>query len=90
MHSLEISATLLLLFYDNIMMTSANGLVQRFYTYWQICDNQAVVIISLKNNLIFFLRKNFTRPNFFLDSGEPIKTNVSYTHSQPKSSYNHF
>ncbi len=33
-HSPEISATLVRLFYDNIMITLATDLVQKFYTYW--------------------------------------------------------
>jgi hypothetical protein len=33
-HSPEISATLVRLFYDNIMITLATDLVQKFNTYW--------------------------------------------------------
>jgi hypothetical protein len=33
-HSPEICATLVRLFYDNIMITLATDLVQKFYTYW--------------------------------------------------------
>ncbi len=33
-HILELGATLLRLFYDNIMITLATDLVQKFYTYW--------------------------------------------------------
>jgi hypothetical protein len=33
-HSPEIGATLVQLFYDNIMITLATDLVQKFYTYW--------------------------------------------------------
>ncbi len=33
-HSPEISATLVGLFYDNIMITLATELVQKFYIYW--------------------------------------------------------
>ncbi len=47
-HSPEIGATLVRLFYDNIMITLATDLVQKFSTYWQIRDNQAVLIISTK------------------------------------------
>ncbi len=47
-HSLEIGATLVQLFDSNIMLTSATDLVQQFYTYWQIQDNQALLIISFK------------------------------------------
>ncbi len=44
-HSPEIGATLVWLFYDNIMITLATDLVQKFYMYWKIRDNQAVLII---------------------------------------------
>ncbi len=33
-HSPEIGATLVRLFYDNIMITLATDLVQKFYIYW--------------------------------------------------------
>ncbi len=37
------------------MITLATGLVQQFYTYLQIQDNQAVLIISLKKLFENFL-----------------------------------
>ncbi len=53
-HSPEIGLTLGLLFYDNIMITLATDRVRQFYTYQQVHDNQAVLIISSKNYSIFF------------------------------------
>ncbi len=53
-HSPEIGQTLVRLFYDNIMINLATDLVQQFYTHQQVCDNQAVMIISLKKGSIIF------------------------------------
>ncbi len=44
-HSPEIGATLVRLFYNNIMITSATDIAQQFYTYWQIQDNKALLVI---------------------------------------------
>jgi hypothetical protein len=38
-------------FYYNIMITLATDLVQKFYTYWEILDNQVVLIIYIKNSI---------------------------------------
>jgi hypothetical protein len=67
------------------MITLATDIVQQFYTYWQIQDNQAVLIISFKKLFNHFLDEivSKSRKNF-LDSGERIKTDVSYTHAGPK------
>jgi hypothetical protein len=56
-HSPEVSATLAGHFYDNIMITLATDLVEQFYTYWQICDNQAALTISFKQLFNPFLDK---------------------------------
>jgi hypothetical protein len=47
-HIPEIGLTLVGLFYDNIIITLATGLVQHFYTHEQVRDNQAVMITSFK------------------------------------------
>jgi hypothetical protein len=72
------------------MITLATDIVQQFYTYWQIQDDQAVLIISLKKLFNHFLVEIVSKSQkYFLDFSERIKTNVSYTH-RPKSSYNDF
>jgi hypothetical protein len=37
------------------MITLATDLEQQFYTHQQVCDNQAVMITSLKKNFNHFL-----------------------------------
>jgi hypothetical protein len=49
-HSLEIVLTLVQIFYENIMITLARDLIHNCYIHQQIRDNQAVLIISSKNN----------------------------------------
>jgi hypothetical protein len=63
--------------YDYIMITLATGLVQQFYTYWQIHDNQASLTTSLKKFLHHFFRWN----NFKICIWE---TDDSYIHTGPK------
>ncbi len=64
MHCREISATLVQLNYGNIMITFVIDLVQHFYVYWQIQDNQEVLFISFKNDLIPFYMKLFQKGKF--------------------------
>ncbi len=54
-HSPEIGPTLVRLFYNNFMITLSTDLVQQFYTHQQVCDNQAVMITSFKQNFNHFL-----------------------------------
>jgi hypothetical protein len=74
--------TFVWLFYDNIMKTLATHLAQQFYTYRQI-QNHAVLTISLKKFIDHFLDETISKGQIFiLDSGERLKTDVSYTHTQ--------
>jgi hypothetical protein len=76
------------LFYDNIMINLATGLVQQFYTHQQVHDNQAVMTTSLKK-INHFLDEVISKGQiFFLDSGGRVRTAVSHTHTLPKSSFN--
>ncbi len=73
--------TFVWLFYDNIMITLAIYLTQQFYTYWKIQD--AVLTILLKKIIDHFLDETILKGQIFiLDSGERLKTDVSYTHTQ--------
>jgi hypothetical protein len=55
------------------MITLAKDLVQQFYTHQQVCDNQAVLIISLKKNFNHFLDEVISKGRiFFLDSGGQV------------------
>ncbi len=87
-HSLEIGATLVWLFYNNIMITLATDLVKQFYTYWKIQNNKAFLIISLKKLFDNFLHEIISKGCIFFwtlaDGSEPM----SHTHRhRPNSSY---
>ncbi len=72
------------------MITLATDLVQKVQTYWQIRDNQAVLIISKKKKFNHFLDEVISKGLiFFLDSGGRVRTAASHTHThRPKSSFN--
>jgi hypothetical protein len=90
-HYPEISAGLVRLFYAHIMITLATHIVQQFYTYWQIQDNQAVLIILFKELFNHFFDEIISKgQKNVLYSGERIKTDI-HTHTySTKSSYNNF
>jgi hypothetical protein len=64
-HSPEIGLTLVQLFCDKIMITLATAVVQQFYTYQLVRDNQAVLIISLKKLFNHFLDEIESKGQFF-------------------------
>jgi hypothetical protein len=83
MHSPVISATLVRLFYSNVRIILATDLVQQFYTYCQIYDKQAILIISLKKLFNNFLDAIIPKGrNFVLVSSGRIKTDISHTPAQ--------
>jgi hypothetical protein len=67
------------------MITLATDVVQQFYTHQQVCDNPAVLIISLTKNFNHFLDEDISKGQiFFLDSGGQVRTAVAHTHTGPK------
>jgi hypothetical protein len=47
------------------MITLATDLVQKFYTYWKIRDNQAVLTISLKILFENLLEEIYSKGHIF-------------------------